>query len=101
VAPDSGRSEFDGAVRCTQPVSEETAGSTVVTERERLRHAFELTVEDLVSALTYYDRKEDEDLTLDDIAALVRNDWVTADEASEWFRSELAAAFDGIRNGTL
>lgn len=48
-----------------------------------------LTVTDLVSAFTYYDRKEDEELPRGAIESAIERGEITIDEIVEHFRAEL------------
>lgn len=52
-------------------------------------------ISDLVSDFLYYDRKEDEDLTMGAIEALVEKGELTVDEMVARFREELEKHFDG------
>jgi hypothetical protein len=47
------------------------------------------TIADLVSDLLYYDRKNDEDLKVDEIDEAVREGEIAVDEMVEKFRQEL------------
>lgn len=47
------------------------------------------TVKDLCANFLYYDRKEDEDLSADDLEEAVKNGTVTIDEMVETFRQQL------------
>lgn len=47
------------------------------------------TVEDLVSSLLWYDRKEDEELPRGAIEAAIKRDEITVDEIVAQFRFEL------------
>lgn len=51
------------------------------------------TVSDLVGSFVYYDRKEDEDLSPEDLASCVKSGEITIDEIVEQFRTELQNAF--------
>lgn len=44
---------------------------------------------DLVGALLYYDRKEDEDLDRDDLEEMLRERWTNAEEIKRWFCAAL------------
>lgn len=52
-----------------------------------------LSVSDLVTSFTYYDRKEDEDLSVDQLNNAVKSGEVTIDEIVEKFRDELNNVF--------
>jgi hypothetical protein len=52
------------------------------------------TITDLVSDLLYYDRKEDEELSADDIEDLLHNGGITIDEMVEKFRECLVDALE-------
>lgn len=69
-----------------------------MTRRERLRKNVKNTVSDLVSAFLYYDRKEDETLSRDDIAEVFREGYVTEDEVVRWFRRELTPSLEALGN---
>lgn len=47
------------------------------------------TIKDLCADFLYYDRKEDEDLSADDLEEAVKNGTVTIDEMVETFRRNL------------
>lgn len=47
------------------------------------------TIKDIVSNLLYYDRKEDEELSVDDINNAFKDGTITIDEAVEIFKNEL------------
>lgn len=47
------------------------------------------TIKDLCADFLYYDRKEDEDLSADDLEEAVKNGTVTIDEMVETFRKQL------------
>ncbi len=47
------------------------------------------SIKDLVSDLLYYDRKEDEELSVDDINNAFKDGTITVDEAVEIFKNEL------------
>lgn len=51
------------------------------------------TISDLVVNFTYYDRKEDEELTIYMLEESVENGWITLDEIVEQFKSDLEDAF--------
>lgn len=53
------------------------------------------TLEDLVAELLYYDRKEDEDLSVSDVQTLFKSGEVTIDEVTDWFQLQLTK---GLRN---
>jgi hypothetical protein len=46
-------------------------------------------VDDLVSGLLYYDRKEDEDLPLEAIESTIANGEISTDEISAFFKTKL------------
>ena len=48
-----------------------------------------MSVKDLVANLLYYDRKEDEELSVDDIADAILEKEITVDEIIDEFRKEL------------
>jgi len=60
---------------------------------EELKQLIVDTIKDLVSDFLYYDRKEDEDLGLDDINYAIENKVITLDEIVENFRKELESNF--------
>ena len=47
------------------------------------------TVRDLCSCFLYYDRKEDEDLSAEELKEAVKNGTITIDEIVEEFRKQL------------
>ena len=47
------------------------------------------TIKDLCANFLYYDRKEDEDLSADELEEAVKNGTVTIDEMVETFRIQL------------
>ena len=51
------------------------------------------TIEDLCSDFTYYDRKEDEQLSMEQLNQAVASGEITIDEMVEKFRAGLTAAF--------
>lgn len=56
---------------------------------------FFATIEDLVAELLYYDRKEDEELSVSDVESLFKSGEVTIDEVTYWFQLQLTK---GLRN---
>lgn len=48
------------------------------------------SINDLVVNFTYYDRKEDEDLSYEDLQAAIEEGEITIDEIVEKFRKQLA-----------
>ena len=46
-------------------------------------------VDDLVSGLLYYDRKEDEDLPLEAIESAIANGEISTDEIAAFFKAKL------------
>jgi hypothetical protein len=63
--------------------------SKVEDRREKLQ----VTIDDSVSNLLYYDRKEDEDLQMGVIEEMVEKGEVTVDEMIEWYATPLRAHF--------
>ena len=51
------------------------------------------TISDLCSDFLYYDRKEDEDLTMEQLNEAVRNGEITIDEMVSEFRKHLENTF--------
>ena len=51
------------------------------------------TISDLATAFVYYDRKEDEDLSMDQLNYAVETGEITIDEMVAKFREELEATF--------
>ena len=49
-------------------------------------------ISDTVLDLTYYDRKEDEELGVGDIEAAIKRGDISINEMTEWFRRELVAS---------
>lgn len=47
------------------------------------------TLSDLVTKFMYYDRKEDEDLSLDDLKHAFETEIVTVEECIEWFAESM------------
>lgn len=66
---------------------------------EKLRAArcerFNNAIHDCVSGLLYYDRKEDEELTRDDVKEMIASGEISQDHCVEIFRAALARA--GVR----
>lgn len=60
-----------------------------MTRKQRLRAALKDTVTDLVGALLYYDRKEDEGLDRTAMADMFQKGWASADEIKRWFSEAL------------
>jgi hypothetical protein len=50
-------------------------------------------ISDLVSDFAYYDRKEDEDLSMEDLNEAVKNGVITVDEMVSEFRSHLEEVY--------
>jgi hypothetical protein len=50
-------------------------------------------LEDLVSDFLYYDRKEDENLSVEDIDNAIVNKTITIDEITEMFKNHLEQRF--------
>ena len=50
-------------------------------------------IEDLVSDFVYYERKEDEDLSMEQLNEAVKSGEITIDEMVEKFRQGLVATF--------
>lgn len=50
---------------------------------------FFATIEDLVAELLYYDRKEDEELSVSDVQTLFKSGEVNIDEVADWFKLQL------------
>jgi hypothetical protein len=63
------------------------------TEEEKIYQRIRDILSDLVGDLVYYDRKEDEDLSHDQLQAIVKSGAVTVEEMLEYFGQELRAAF--------
>jgi hypothetical protein len=75
------------------PQSAKDAAGSASETRERILSA----VSDLVGALLYYDRKEDEDLPRGAIESAIESGVITYDEIVSVFRSELTGGeSDGI-----
>lgn len=55
----------------------------------------EVRIKDLVIDLMYYDRKEDEELTREDIEKMVKDDPKLIDQIAELFKAELIEWRDG------
>lgn len=53
-----------------------------------------LTVKDLVSELTYYGRKEDEDLSESDLEELIKSGELTIDEIVSYFKKSLIEFYE-------
>jgi len=60
---------------------------SIATEELKLL-AF-VTVKDLVADFLYYDRKQDEKLSLEALSALIESNDLTVDEVIKWFSHEL------------
>jgi len=56
---------------------------------EKLKETLQGTVCDMVIDLFYYDRKEDEELSREDIKELVEGGHVTYEEIAKWFLDEM------------
>ena len=54
-----------------------------------------IAVRDLVSSLMYYDRKEDDELSREDMEELLNSGIVTLDDIADTFRDELKAGREG------
>lgn len=65
-----------------------------MTRRDRLRKVLRDTVEDTVSNLLYYDRKEDESLSRDDVQEMFTERWITNAELVQWFSEALRRVND-------
>ncbi len=52
-----------------------------------------LTIDDLVLNFMYYDRKEDEELSREDLEEAVKNGVITVEEMANRFKSELEKRF--------
>lgn len=50
-------------------------------------------IEDLVSNFLYYDRKEDEDLSVEQLNSAIKSGEITLDEIADIFKSELQRRF--------
>lgn len=61
---------------------------------EKLKETLLSRVSDLVSDLTYYGRKDDEELNLESFNYLIENNIVTVDEIIEVFKTELYNTFE-------
>jgi hypothetical protein len=55
---------------------------------EEIKQLITNTIKDLVSDFLYYDRKEDEDLGLDEIKYAFENKLITIDECVEIFKND-------------
>lgn len=53
------------------------------------REILKATIKDLLSCFLYYDRKEDEELSLGDIEEMLSEHEVSVDEIVRWFEEEL------------
>lgn len=51
------------------------------------------TIDDLCSAFTYYDRKEDEELSMEQLNEAVKSGIITIEEMVEKFRKNLEETF--------
>lgn len=60
-----------------------------MTRKARIRKAVRDTVSDLVTNFLYYDRKEDESLSVEDLEQALADGAVTRDEIVAWFRDGL------------
>lgn len=56
------------------------------------------TISDLCSDFLYYDRKEDEDLTMEQLNEAVKSGEITIDEMVAEFRKQLENTFKNLRN---
>lgn len=52
------------------------------------------TIDDLVSNFLYYDRKEDEELNVEEINLIFQSGAVTIEEAVDYFRQALTKGLD-------
>ena len=66
----------------------------VTQDKTDFRRLMSGYISDMVSDLLYYDRKEDEDLQVEDIDNAVKNGVISIDDIVYMFRKELT---DGIR----
>lgn len=64
-----------------------------MSTKEERRETLQNTIDDHVSNLLYYDRKEDEDLPMGTIEEMVEKKEVTVDEMIEWFAVPLRTHF--------
>lgn len=62
-------------------------------KRKKRKKLILATIEDLVTDFTYYGRKEDEELTTEDLMEAVESGEVTIDEMVEHFREKLNNIF--------
>lgn len=60
-----------------------------MNREEKLRAKLRVATRDLVGTLLYYDRKEDEELSREDVEEMIRERWVTKELIVEWFSKEL------------
>ena len=61
------------------------------------REYFVRLIPDLVSMVVYYDRKEDEDLSREDVDLLFKNNEITLEEVTELFRKEFKDYIDNLK----
>jgi hypothetical protein len=61
---------------------------------ESLRNIIKATAEDCAARFAYYDRKEDEDLSREDLQRAIESGVVTLDEIAGWFRAGLGETDD-------
>ena len=52
------------------------------------------TIQDLASSFLYYDRKEDEELSIEDLNGAVKNGEITIDEMVAEFKKHLVNTFN-------
>lgn len=64
---------------------------------EEKKEIFLATCRDAISNLCYYDRKEDEDLTREDVKFLLENSYVTMDMMFSEMRKEILKNFKGVK----
>lgn len=65
----------------------------MATRKARIREAVMSAVSDLVTDFVFYDRKESENLSMDDLNEAVEKRWVTVDEMVAKFRKSLEATY--------
>jgi hypothetical protein len=73
------------------PVTDEVVSK--ITEVKTTKELIINTISDLVGAFTYYDRKEDEDLTIEKLNNAVKNNEITIDEMVAEFKKHLENIF--------
>ncbi len=61
-------------------------------QARQIRTTIRLTLSDLVTKFMYYDRKEDEDLSLDDLKHAFETEIVTVEECIEWFAESMRSS---------